>query len=528
MKKILVSDSISKEGLKSLLEAEDVQLDINTDLSPEELKEIIGDYHGLLVRSQTKVTKEIIEAANNLKVIGRAGVGIDNIDIKTATEHGIAVINAPDGNTISTTEHSFAMIMALARWIPQAHYDLKNGQWNRKKYVGVELNNKVLGVIGMGRIGSGVAKRAKAFNMDVIAYDPFISEEQAEKHDIKIGTLEELLRVADFISIHAPLTKETKYLIDEDEFRSMKKGVRIINCARGGIIREQALIKALEEGIVEAAALDVYENEPPIGSPLLDHPRVVTTPHLGASTKEAQLNVAIDVAQEVYNYLSNMPFKNAINMPSLPSDILSHVRPFIPLVEKLGSFISQVIEGAIKRIEITYSGDIAEQEINFLTRNIVKGILRPHMGVEEVNDINAEIMAKRRNIEVVDIRSSKTHGFTNNIKVKLFTSKEEKFIAGTLLNGYGPRFVNFNGSTIDVIPEGHLIITEHIDRPGIIGKFGTILGDSQINIGNMQVGRNKESGTAIGIFGVDKEVEPSILEELSKVENVLKTYYVEI
>ena len=214
------------------MEAEDVQLDINTDLSPEELKEIIGDYHGLLVRSQTKVTKEIIEAANNLKVIGRAGVGIDNIDIKTATEHGIAVINAPDGNTISTTEHSFAMIMALARWIPQAHYDLKNGQWNRKKYVGVELNNKVLGVIGMGRIGSGVAKRAKAFNMDVIAYDPFISEEQAEKHDIKIGTLEELLRVADFISIHAPLTKETKYLIDEDEFRSMKKGVRIINCAR--------------------------------------------------------------------------------------------------------------------------------------------------------------------------------------------------------------------------------------------------------------------------------------------------------
>lgn len=528
MKKVLISDIISEKGLKSLLDAEDIEVDIKTDLNPHELKSIIGNYQGLLVRSQTKVTEDIIKAAKNLLVIGRAGVGIDNIDIKSATEHGIAVINAPDGNTISTTELSFAMIMSMARWLPQAHNDLKQGQWNRKKYVGVELNNKILGIIGIGRIGSGVAKRAKAFNMDVIAYDPFITIEQAEKIGIRIGTVEEVIQQADFITFHTPLTKETKYMIDDKEFKLMKKGVRIINCARGGIIREEALVRALDNGIVDAAAFDVYENEPPMDSPLLKHPRVITTPHLGASTKEAQLNVAIDVAQEVYNYLSDVPFKNAINMPSLPSDILKHVRPFISLAEKLGAFISNIVLGAIRKIEITYSGDIAEQEIDFLTRNIIKGILRQHMGIAEVNDINAEIMAKRRNIEVVDIRSSKTHGFTNLITVKLTTNKEEKYISGTLLNGYGPRFVNFNGSTIDVIPDGHLIITDHIDKPGIIGKFGTILGDSQINIGNMQVGRNKNRGTAIGIFGVDKEVDDSTLNKLAQVENVINTYYMEL
>ncbi|HHT51495.1 MAG TPA: phosphoglycerate dehydrogenase [Eubacteriaceae bacterium] len=528
MKRVLVSDNISKTGLKCLLDAEDVEVDIKTDLSPDELKSIIGNYHGLLVRSQTKVTKEIITAAKNLLVIGRAGVGIDNIDLKTATEHGIAVINAPDGNTISTTELSFAMLMSLARWLPQAHGDLKMGQWNRKKYVGVELNNKVLGIIGIGRIGSGMAKRAKAFNMNVIAYDPFITEEQAKKLGIRIGTLEEVIQQSDFITIHTPLTKETKYLLDDDEFNQMKKGVRIINCARGGIIREEALIRALDEGIVEGAALDVFENEPPVDSPIIKHPRIITTPHLGASTKEAQLNVAVDVAQEIYNYLSGVPFKNAINMPSLPPDILNHIRPFIVLAEKLGAFISNIINGAIQKIEITYSGDIAEQEIDYLTRNIIKGILRPHMGISEINDVNAEIMAKRRNIEVRDIRSSKTHGFTNLITVRLTTNEEEKYISGTLLNGYGPRFVNFNGSTIDVIPEGHLIITDHIDRPGIIGKFGTILGNSNINIGNMQVGRNKLKGTAIGIFGVDKEVDDSLLDELAKVENVINTYYMEL
>jgi len=528
MIKILVSDAISEVGLKSLLEAEDVQVDIKTDLTPDQLKDQIGDYQGLLVRSQTKVTKDIIESAKKLLVIGRAGVGVDNIDIKVATEHGIAVINAPDGNTISACEHTLAMIMSMARWIPQAHGDLKQRQWNRKKYVGVELNEKTLGIIGLGRIGIEVSKRAKAFQMNIIAFDPFVTKEQAQKNGIELKALEEVLKQADFLTIHTPLTKDTKYIINEDQFKGMKKGVRIVNCARGGIIREEALIKALDDGIVEAAAIDVFENEPSLDSPLLSHPRVITTPHLGASTKEAQLNVAVDVAKEVYHYLTNVPYKNAINMPSLPADILEHLKGYIPLAEKLGSFACNIVMGAIQKVEITYSGDIAEQEINYLTRNILKGILRQHMGITEVNDVNADLMAQRRNIEVVDIRSKKTHGFTNLITVKLTTNIEEKYVAGTLLNGYGPRFVNLNGSTIDVIPEGHLIITEHIDQPGIIGRFGTILGNAQINIGTMQVGRSKVGGIAIGVFGIDKEADDSILEELALVENVNNTYYVEL
>ncbi len=528
MIKILVSDPISELGLKSLLDTENIQVDIKTDLKPEELKSIIGDYQGLLIRSQTKVTKEIIKAAKDLLVIGRAGVGVDNIDIKSATEHGIAVINAPDGNTISACEHTLAMILSMSRWIPQAHNDLTNKQWNRKKYIGVELNNKVLGIIGLGRIGLEVAKRAKAFNMTIIGFDPFTTDEQAKKNGVQLKPLEEVLKEADFLTVHTPLTRDTKYMIDDKHFGLMKKGIRIVNCARGGIIREDALVKALNEGIVETAAIDVFENEPPLDSPLLAHPKVITTPHLGASTKEAQLNVAIDVAKEVYNYLTGMPYKNAINMPSLPPNILNHLKPYIPLAEKLGTFISTVVIGAIQKVEIIYSGDIAEQEIDYLTRNILKGILRQHMGITEVNDVNADLMAKRRNIEVVDIRSNKTHGFTNLITVKLTTTIEEKSISGTLLNGYGPRFVNFNGSTIDVIPEGRLIITEHIDKPGMIGKFGTILGNAQINIGTMQVGRNKAGGTAIGIFGVDKEVDDDILDDLIQVKNVNKTYYVEL
>lgn len=528
MKKILISDPISKDGLKKLLEADDIELDINTDLSPEELKNKIGEYHGLLVRSQTKVTEEIIKNAKNLQVIGRAGVGVDNIDINAATERGIAVINAPDGNTISTTEHSFAMIMAMARWIPQAHSDLKEKIWNRKKYVGVEVNNKILGIIGMGRIGTEIAKRAKAFNMKVYAYDPFATKESAEKIGIKLTTFEELLQQSDFITIHTPLTKDTKYLISKDEFQLMKKGVRIANCARGGIIKEEDLIEAINEEIVAVAALDVYENEPPLDSPLLENLNIITTPHLGASTKEAQLNVAIDVSEEVYNYLMDKPFKNTINMPSLTSEVLEHVKPFIALTEKLGVFTSNIISGAIKKIEINYYGDIVEGEMDLLTRNVLKGILRKYLGFSEVNDVNATILAKSRNIEVVEMRSSKAHGFTNLITVKLISDKEERFISGTLLNGYGPRVVNYNGFTVDVIPEGHLIITEHIDVPGIIGKFGTILGDENINIGTMQVSRDSESGNAIAILGVDKEVEDSILEKLNKVKNINNTYYVEL
>ncbi|KXG42740.1 phosphoglycerate dehydrogenase [Tepidibacillus decaturensis] len=529
MHKILVSDPISEVGLTKLREAADIQIDVKTDLSQTELLEIIGDYQGLFVRSQTKVTAEVLAAAKQLKVIGRAGVGVDNIDVKAATERGIVVINAPDGNTISAAEHSFAMLIAMARWIPQAHQDLKQGEWNRKKYVGVELNRKVLGIVGMGRIGSEVAKRAKAFNMNVICYDPYLTSERAEQLGIALGTLEEVIKQADFITVHTPLTKETKYLIDTPQFFMMKKGVRIINCARGGIIREEALLDALDKGIVAGAALDVYEQEPPMESPLRQHPKVVTTPHLGASTEEAQLNVAIDVAEEVYHFLKNEPFRNAVNMPSLPLDMLNHVRPYLQLAERMGRLVANVILGAIEKIEITYSGDIIDKEIDIITRTVLKGILSVHLGsVGEVNDVNAPILAKSRGIAVVESRSNKSHGFTNLVTVNVKTNHEEKHLAGTVLNGYGARIVNYNGFTVDLSPEGNILVMEHIDQPGIIGRIGTALGNARVNIATMQVGRNQVGGKAIAFLGIDHPVENELIDKIKFVQGVQNLFQVDL
>lgn len=530
MIKILVSDPISDVGLKKLIEAKDIQLDIKTDLKKEDLIKIISEYDGLLVRSQTTVSKDVLEAATSLKVIGRAGVGVDNIDTKAATELGIAVLNAPDGNTISTAEHSFAMLASMARWIPQANQDLKQGAWNRKKYVGVELNNKVLGVIGLGRIGSEVIKRAQAFNMEVVGYDPFITEERAKQLGITLGTVEDVVRKADFITVHTPLTKETKYIIDDKEFNLMKKGVRIVNCARGGIIREEALVRAIEADIVAAAAVDVYEDEPPKeDNILINNPKIITTPHLGASTKEAQLNVAIDVAEEVYNFLKGVPFKNAINLPSISSDILEHVKPYIELAEKLGKLITNTLTGAIEKVEILYAGDIIDKEVDILTRTVLKGILSEHLGsAGMVNDVNAPTLAKGRGIEFVDSRTSKSHGYTNLITVKIKTNNEEKYVSGTLLNSYGPRIVNLNGYNVDFNPTGNLLMMEHTDKPGIIGDIGRILGDANVNIATMQVGRNEVGGKAVAFIMVDNLVDDKVLEEIKKANGVSNIYQVEL
>ncbi len=530
MFKILVSDPISDVGLKTLTEAEDVQLDIKTDLTKEELLAVIGEYDGLLVRSQTTVSRDVIAAANNLKVIGRAGVGVDNIDIKAATELGVVVINAPDGNTISTAEHSFAMLASMARWIPQADKDLKDGQWNRKKYVGVELNNKVLGVIGLGRIGSEVISRAKAFNMDVIGYDPFVTEARAKQLGIETGTVADVVKNADFITIHTPLTKDTKYIIDDKEFALMKKGVRIVNCARGGVIREEALLKAIEDGIVAAAAIDVYEEEPPAeDNALVNHPKVISTPHLGASTAEAQLNVAIDVAIEAYNFLKGVPFKNAINLPSIPADILAHIQPYLELAEKLGKLITNTLTAAIEKVEIIYAGDIVDKEVDTLTRTVLKGMFSEHIGsAGMVNDVNAPTLAKERGIEYIDSRTSKSKGYTNLITVKVKTAKEEKEVAGTILNGYGPRIVNVDGFTVDFKLTGNLLLMEHIDQPGIIGDIGKLLGEAGVNIATMQVGRNEIGGKAVAFLMIDNLAEESVLEGIKGLKGVENIYQVEL
>lgn len=527
MYKVLISDPLSEFGIQKLLEAPDVEVVQKPGISPSDLLAEIGEYDALLVRSQTQVTAEVLAAAKKLKAVGRAGVGVDNININAATEAGIVVINAPDGNTISTAEHSFAMLMALARNIPQAHKKLTDGTWDRKSFQGVELNDKTLGIIGMGRIGSEVAKRAKAFNMKVIGFDPFLTEERAKKLGVISGTVEDIIREADFITVHTPLTKETRHLISTDQFAKMKDGVRIINCARGGIIDEKALYEAILTGKVAGAALDVFEQEPPVDNPLIGLPQVVVTPHLGASTVEAQENVAIDVSEELLKILRGEPFKNAVNLPSIPAHILEKVQPYFSLGEKLGNFLAQVTVGALQEVTITYSGELADVDISPLTRTILKGVLAFRLG-EEVNYVNAPHLAKIRDITVNEHKSSHNRGFTNLITLELKTNLQTRTVAGTRLNGYGARVVKIDDYSIDVAPEGQLLFIHHNDKPGVIGRVGTILGTNDVNIATMQVGRRDIGGDAIMLLTVDKPLSPELLDTLGELSEIKSVTQIEL
>jgi D-3-phosphoglycerate dehydrogenase len=519
MFRVLVSDPISDLGIQQLYDAADVSVDKKTGLSEDELISVIGEYDALLVRSQTKVTGRIMEAATRLKVIGRAGVGVDNIDLEAATQRGIVVINAPDGNTIATCEHTFAMIMSVARQIPQAYKKTVSGEWDRKSFVGVELRNKVLGIVGMGRIGSEVAKRAKAFGMEVMGYDPFLSEERAEKLGVALATVNEIASKADFITVHTPLTKETRHMISRPQFQLMKKGVRIINCARGGIIDEQALVEAIDEGIVAGAAFDVFEEEPPRADhPFLNNPKIIVTPHLGASTVEAQENVAIDVSEEVLHILRDEPFKNAVNMPPVPPNVRSKLQPYFHLGENLGRFIGQATEGAIREIVVGYSGELSEVDTSPLTRYVVKGILGHQL--EAVNIVNAMHLAKTRGINIVVQNSSEVKSFTNLITVTVKTKENERIIGGTLLAGYGERIVQIDQYPVDVTPQGNLLLVSHNDKPGIIGRVGTLLGNNDVNIATMQVGRKVVGGSAIMVLTTDKPASRDVLNQLEQLPEI--------
>ncbi|AJY77203.1 phosphoglycerate dehydrogenase [Paenibacillus beijingensis] len=523
MFKVLVSDPISDMGIQQLMDAPDVAVDKKTGLSEDELVAIIGEYDALLVRSQTRVTARIMEAAKSLKVVGRAGVGVDNIDLQAATQRGIIVINAPDGNTITTCEHTFAMMMALARHIPQAYAKTVGGTWDRKSFLGVELRNKVLGVLGMGRIGSEVAKRAKAFGMEILGYDPFLTEEKAAKLGIKLASVDEIVRNADFMTVHTPLTPETRHMIGPDQFAVMKKGMRIVNCARGGIIDEQALVQAVNEGIVAGAAFDVFESEPPAPDhPFLSNPKIIVTPHLGASTVEAQENVAIDVSEQVLHILRNEPFQNAVNMPPIPANVMTKLQPYFELGEKLGSFITQLLNGAVEEINISFSGELAEVDTQPLTRYIAKGIFGHHLGADQVNIINSLHLAKERGVNIVTSQSQTAKDFTNLITVSLRAKNETRLVAGTLLTGYGPRIVQIDRFTVDVPPVGHLVLISHNDKPGIIGRIGTLFGSKEVNIATMQVGRQIEGGAAIMVLSVDKGVPKELLSEMLELPDLNK------
>ena len=519
MFKILISDPLSEEGIFPLREAKGFSIVTDTSLSREELAEKIGEYDALLVRSQTQVTREIIERGTNLKIIGRAGVGVDNIDLHAATERGIIVVNAPDGNTNSAAEHTIAMLMALARKIPQAFHALKNQKWDRKSFIGVEVKNKTLGVVGLGRIGAEVAARAKGQRMNVIAYDPFLTPEKAEKLGVQFGTIEEVIKAADFITVHTPLLKETHHLINKEAFAKMKDGVQIINCARGGIIDEDALYEAIVSGKVAGAALDVFEEEPFVDHRLLTLPQVIATPHLGASTVEAQEIVAVDVSYDVVSFLQGGVVKNPVNLPSVSKEVMAKIEPFFHLAERLGAFLSDLTTGVPEELNVTYSGDLANVEVKPLTRNTVKGLLKSKLG-ESVNDVNAQYHAERIGIVVNEQKTSKSKGFTSLVTVEVKTAEETRKVSGTLLNGLGPRILRVDDFIVDVVPDGHLLFIRHKDQPGAIGRVGTLLAKEGVNIATMQVGRSEIGGDAIMMLSTDKAVEESGIEQLKGLEDI--------
>ncbi len=517
--KVLISDNISPKCIEILKKA-GLEVDVKTGMKPEELKGCIGNYHGLIIRSATKVTSEIIGAATNLKVVGRAGSGLDNVDRVAATKKGIVVMNTPGSNTITTAEHSIALMFALARQIPQATISMKAGKWEKKKFMGVELFNKPLGIIGIGNIGSQVAKMAQGLAMNVIAYDPFLSEDKAKAMGVEKVDLQELFRRSDFITIHTPLTPETKNMINKETIKMMKSGVRIINCARGGIINEKDLYDALIDGKVAGAALDVFEKEPPENNPLITLDNVISTPHLGASTEEAQENVAVAVAEQVVDYLIHDTIRNAVNFPSIPSDQVARLQPYITLAEKLGGFAAQIFEGGVTEIMIEYKGDASEINTAPVTIAAIKGFLTPILE-ETVNFVNALFIARERGIEVKETRSTDAGDYQSMVLIRLKAKDKESYFAGTLFSKKDPRIVTIDNFKVEIVPEGDLLFMYNNDKPGVIGNIGTLLSKNNINIARMHFGRETVGGRAISVVTIDIPASSQIIEEIKSLPNIL-------
>ncbi len=517
--KVLVSDNISSKGVEILKNA-GLAVDVKTGLKPDELKSIIGDYHALIVRSATKATADIIDAAKNLKVIGRAGSGLDNVDKAAASKRGIVVMNTPGGNTITTAEHTIAMIFAVARKIPQANASMAGGSWEKKKFMGTELYNKTLGIIGLGNIGGEVARRAQSLGMQVISFDPFLSEEKANEMGISKIEVSELIKRADFITVHTPLTNETKNLIRAETIKTMKDGVYIINCARGGIINEKDLYDALESGKVAGAALDVFEQEPPVNNPLIGHDKVVSTPHLGASTQEAQENVALAVAEQIVDYLLHGTIRNAVNFPSIPADQIPVLQPYIMLADKLGSFASQLFDSEISSVTIEYRGEVAGLNISPITIAAVKGVLDPIL-LETVNFVNASVIAKERGIKVSESKSTDAGDYNNMITIRMKSPKRELLVSGTLFSKKDPRIVKIDDYEVEIVPEGNMLVMNNNDKPGVIGNIGTMMGKNNINIARMHFGRESAGGKAISVVNIDSSISDELLEEIRRLPNIL-------
>jgi D-3-phosphoglycerate dehydrogenase len=495
---------------------------IKPNISPADLKKEINDYKGIIVRSETKLTAELLEGAGNLKAICRAGVGVDNIDIAAASKKGIIVMNAPGGNIISTAEHTLAMLLALSRNIAPAYISLKAGQWDRKRFVGTQIGGKTLGIIGLGRVGRQVAKRATALEMKVIGYDPFITPDVAAQFHIHtVGALDELLAQSDYITVHVPLNKETKDLITKQAFDLMKDGVRIVNCARGGIVSEEALYNAIVDGKVAGAALDVFEIEPPTGNKLLELEQVLATPHLGASTKDAQLAVAKEASQLMINALTDKGINNAVNMPVIHPEEFERLRPFTTLAEKMGSVLIQLSNGGLRSIDVAYCGDVSKEKENvwLLTNSLLVGLLRPTLD-EGVNLVSIPIIARERGIKVNETITSCPSNFTNLVYARIHTDDGERSVSGTVFDMREARIVEINGYSVEAIPDGYMLIMFGKDKPGLIGHVGKILGDQNINIARMTFGRKETGGNAIIVLNVEAVISQNTLDAIGRIEGV--------
>jgi D-3-phosphoglycerate dehydrogenase len=517
--KVLISDALSPAAVQIFKDRGiDVDFQPNLGKDKDKLAEIIGNYDGLAIRSATKVTPKILQNARKLKVIGRAGIGVDNVDIPAATAKGIIVMNTPFGNSITTAEHAVTLMLALARQIPAADVSTQAGKWEKNRFMGVEITGKTLGIIGAGNIGSIVADRALGLRMRVIAYDPFLSPERAVDLGVEKVELDELFRRADFITLHTPLTEKTRNIIDAKAIATMRKGVRIINCARGGLVDEAALRAGLDSGQVAGAAFDVFSTEPANENPLFGHANVICTPHLGAATTEAQENVALQVADQMSDYLLRGAISNAVNFPSITAEEAPRLRPFIELAEKLGSFAGQLTEGNLKKIQISYEGAVAQMKTKALTSAAVAGFLRPML--QDINVVSAPIVAKERGIIVEEITREAAGDYESLIRVNVVTESNERAVAGTVFADGRPRIVNIKGIRMDAEFGPSMIYITNLDKPGFIGKFSGTMGDAGINIATFHVGREAPGGNAVALIEIDGELPEKVLEAVRALPQV--------
>ncbi len=523
--RVLVADPVAPEGVEILRKHADV--DVKTGLPPEELAAIIGEYEGLMVRSETRVTAGIIEAGRKLQVIARAGVGIDNIDVEAATQRGIVVVNAPTANTAAAAEHAVALMMALARNIPQAHESVKGGAWKRQSFVGVEVRNKTLGIVGLGNVGSEVARRVQGFHMRVLGFDPYVSPQYARNLHVELVTLEEIFTQADFITLHLPLTPQSRNMIGPRELALMKPTVRIINCARGGLIDEQALDQALREGRVAGAALDVFAQEPPRDLPLLKNEKVIVTPHLGASTREAQANVAIDAAEQIVSVLQGQPVRYAVNAPLISAEMMPILAPFLKVATAVGRMIAQLAEGQMSSIDIGYEGEIAKYDLTALKAAVIGGLLQ-EISEERINVVNANLVAKRRGLRVTEHSDTACENYTSLITVAVTTTTGVTTSAGTMLRGE-LHIVRVNEYWINIVPKGdYFLFSDHRDRPGLIGAVGNVTGSADINVSSMQLARLKPRGQALMVLELDEPLNEEQIKRILAIPDIYTAKQVQI